>query len=130
MRTLVISNEPDMVRLLEVKLRKEGYQVVSARNGDHGLEQARQERPVLVILDPQVPGDHGMGLIRHLKAAAQPAPVVIVLSAEAGTSSIADAFANGADDFVAQPFSPQGLLERVRVTLVRSGRLREETEAP
>ena len=127
MKTLVISSELDTTHLLEVKLHKDGHQVISARTGDQGLEQVRQEQPEVVILDPQVPGEHGLGLIRHLKAAARQAPVLLVLSSEAGTANIADAFAHGADDFVAQPFSPQGLLERVRVTLIRSGRLPEES---
>lgn len=130
MKALVISSEMDTTHLLEVKLRKDGYEVVSAQTGDHGLDQARQEQPSVVIVDPQVPGEHGMGLVRHLKTAAEPAPVVLVLSSEAGTAHIADAFAHGADDFIAQPFSPQGLLERVQVTLVRSGRLREESDVP
>ena len=127
MKTIVISSEPDMAHLLEVKLRKGGHQVISARTGDQGLELVRQEQPAVVILDPQVPGEHGMGLIGHLKTVAKQAPVVLVLSSEAGTSQMAHAFAHGADDFVAQPFSPQGLLERVQVMLVRSGRLKGES---
>jgi len=128
MKTLVISSEHDTTHLLEVKLSKDGYRVISAQTGDEGLDRARQERPAVVIVDPQVPGEHGMGLIRHLKAAGKEPPVVLVLSSETGTAHIADAFAHGADDFVAQPFSPQGLVERIRVTLVRSGRLEEESE--
>lgn len=126
MKTLVISSEMDTVRLLQVKLSRDGYEVLSARSGDEGREQVRQEQPAVVILDPQVPGEHGMGLISHLKKDAKQAPVVIVLSSETGTADIAAAFAHGADDFVGQPFSPQGLLERMRVTLVRTGRLRAE----
>ena len=128
MKTLVISSELDMARLIEIKLRKEGHQVLSARTGEEGLETVRREAPVMVILDPQVPGEHGVGLVRHLKKSARPEPVVLVLSSEADTTHIADAFAHGADDFVAQPFSPQGLLERIRVSLVRSGRLQAESE--
>ena len=128
MKALVISNEMDTTHLLEVKLRKDGFEAFSAQTGDHGLEQARQEQPAVIVVDPQVPGEHGMALVRHLKAAAHPAPVVVVLSSEVGIAHIADAFAHGADDFVAQPFSPQGLLERIRVGLVRNGRLRAESE--
>ena len=128
MKALVINNEMDTTHLLEVKLRKDGYEVISAQTGDRGLEQARQEQPSVIVVDPQVPGEHGMGLIRHLKAAAKPEPVVLVLSSEAAIVHIADAFAHGADDFVSQPFSPQGLLERIRVSLVRGGRLQAERE--
>ena len=128
MKALVISSEMDTTHLLEVKLKKGGFEVISAQTGDHGLDQARQEQPAVIVVDPQIPGEHGTGLVRHLKAAAHPAPVVVVLSSEAGIAHIADAFAHGADDFVAQPFSPQGLLERIRVGLVRNGRLRAESE--
>jgi DNA-binding response OmpR family regulator len=130
MKALVISNEMDTTHLLEVRLHKDGYEVVSAQTGNQGLDQVRHEKPAVVIVDPQVPGEHGMGLVQHLKKAAKPEPVVLVLSAETGIAHIADAFAHGADDFVAQPFSPQGLLERVQVALVRSGRLREESDVP
>jgi len=128
MKALVITNERDTTHLLEVRFRKDGFEVFSAQTGDHGLEQARQEKPTVIVVDPQVPGEHGMGLVRYLKAAAHPAPAVLVLSAEAETAHIADAFYHGADDFVAQPFSPQGLLERVRVVLIRNGRLGAESE--
>ena len=128
MITLVISSEMDTAHLLQVKLGKEAYEVIWARTGDEGLEQARREQPAVVILDPQVPGEHGMGLISHLKKEIKPAPVVIVLSPEAGTVNIGAAFAHGADDFVGMPFSPQGLIERLHVTLVRAGRLRAESE--
>ena len=128
MKTLVISSAMDVVHLLEVKLGKGGYKVVTARTGDEGSEQLRDEKPDVVIVDPQVPGVHGPELIGHLKKG-KPAPVVIVLSPEAGVADIDAAFAAGADDFVGQPFSPQGLLERMQVALVRAGRLRAESEA-
>ena len=82
----------------------------------------------MIILDPEVPGEHGMGLVNHLKEQVRPAPIVVVLSSEVGTADIGAAFAHGADDFVGQPFSPQGLLERLHVALVRAGRLRAESE--
>lgn len=128
MKALVITSEMDTAHLLRVKLGKEGYDVISARTGDEGLAQARQEQPAMIILDPEVPGEHGMGLVNHLKEQVRPAPVVVVLSSEVGTADIGAAFAHGADDFVGQPFSPQGLLERLHVALVRAGRLRAESE--
>ena len=128
MKTLVISSEMDILHLLEVKLGKEGYEVFSARTGDDGLDQARQEQPEVIILDPQVPGEHGMGLVNRLKKEIEPAPVVIVLSPNVGTADIGAAFTHGADDFVGVPFSPQGLIERLHIALVRAGRLRAESE--
>lgn len=128
MKALVINSEMDTTHLLEVRLKKDGYEVISAQTGDHGLEQARAEKPAVIVVDPQVPGEHGMGLVRHLKEVAHPAPVVLVLSAQADVAHIADAFTHGADDFVPQPFSPQGLSERIRVGLIRNGRLRAESE--
>jgi DNA-binding response OmpR family regulator len=125
---LVITSEMDTVHLLQVKLGKEGYKVIPARTGDEGLDLARQEKPGVVILDPQVPGEHGIDIISHLKKDIEPAPVVIVLSSGAGIADISTAFAHGADDFVGQPFSPQGLLERIRVTLVRTGWSPAESE--
>lgn len=127
-KALVISSEMDTVHLLQVKLGKDGYEVISVRTGDEGLEQVRQEKPEVVIVDPQVPGVRGMELVSHLKEDAKPAPAVIVLSSKSSAADIGAAFAAGADDFVGQPFSPQGLLERMRVNLVRVGRLRAESE--
>jgi DNA-binding response OmpR family regulator len=127
-KVLVISSEMDTVHLLQVKLSKDGYEVISARTGDEGREQLRLEKPEVVIVDPQVPGERSSELISNLKKGAKPAPAVIVLSSEAGIADISAALAHGADDFVGQPFSPQGLLERMRVTLVRTGKLPAESE--
>jgi DNA-binding response OmpR family regulator len=128
MKALVISGELDTARLLYFKLGKGGYEVLSARTGDKGIEQVREEKPDVVVLDPQAPGAEGADFVARLKGKAKQAPVVLVLSSEAGIADIGAAFAQGADDFVAEPFSPQGLLERMQVTLVRTGRLRAVSE--
>ncbi len=121
-KILTVDSDADVRRLLEIRLKKAGYQVVTTANGDEALQLAQAEQPDVVISRVRLPGMDGLALTRRLKAQAEGAPLVILLSMLVSNRDIAAGFEAGADDYMTKPFSPLVLLERIRVNLIRSGR--------
>jgi len=120
-RVLVAEDQPQLLAFLSELLGRE-FEVVEAPDGDRAWELAGQVRPDLVLTDMSMSGRSGASLCRSIKAdpGLRTIPVVL-LTAWAGTDAIVQAYADGADDFVAKPFHPQILLARLRAQL----RLRE-----
>jgi DNA-binding response OmpR family regulator len=116
---LIIDEDTEVLRLLRLKLTAAGYEISRARDGAEALELARETRPDIVITELLLPDIDGAELIQRLRAAAQP-PLVLVLSGKTADEAIAAALAAGAADYICKPFSPQGLLERIRVNLIRT----------
>lgn len=119
MRVLAIDDDADVLRLLDIKLSKEGHDVSTASDGDAGLVRLEQDRPELVIVEPAVSGTPGLEIVRRAKAQADP-PLVLILSHAGADEDIAAGLAAGADDYLLKPFSPRVLSERIRVAAVRS----------
>jgi len=117
-KILVADDEIYMLRLLEMTLRKGGYEVVSCRDGSQALALAASARPNLIIMDVVMPGLDGLSAIRQLKQdeATRPIPVV-VLSSRGHALTRVEAEAAGAALFLAKPFSPNQLLSEVRKIL-------------
>ena len=122
-KILVVESDANILHLLAVKLRKAGYNVIMATNGTEAARLAQVEQPDAVISEVILPGMEGLALARRLKAQPQAAPVVILLSVLGSDRHIAAGFAAGADDYMTKPFSPLVLVERVRVNLIRTGRI-------
>jgi DNA-binding response OmpR family regulator len=122
-KILVVESDANILHLLAVKLRKAGYNVIMATNGTEAARLAQVEQPDAVISEVILPGMEGLALARRLKAQPQAAPVVIMLSVLGSDRDIAAGFAAGADDYMTKPFSPLVLVERVRVNLIRTGRI-------
>ena len=120
---LTVDEDTDVLRLLRIKLSAAGYTVTRARDGQEALAAAQpDDAPDVIITEMLLPDMDGVDVVRRL-AALPSAPLVIVLSGEREDAAMAAAFAAGATDYVTKPFSPQGLLERVRVNLIRAGRV-------
>jgi len=117
-RILIVEDEPDLLRGLELNIRAEGYTVLTARRGDEGLEQALRERPDLVLLDVMLPGVNGFDVCRELRRKAFDAPIII-LTAKAEEVDRVVGLEIGADDYVTKPFGIRELLARIRVRLRR-----------
>jgi two-component system alkaline phosphatase synthesis response regulator PhoP len=126
-RILVIDDEPQIVRGLEDNLRFEGYQTVSATNGEEGLALALSEAPDLILLVVMMPRLSGWDVCRRLRLNGIDVPV-IMLTARGEEADRVRGLELGADDYVAKPFSLRELLARVRAVLRRPGaRRRFET---
>jgi CheY-like chemotaxis protein len=122
---LVVDNEPDILRFVEVNLRLEGFEVVLASDGHEGLERAFNVRPSLILLDVMMPGVDGYEVCRRLRADARTSHIpVIFLTAKSMTADKVVGLTAGADDYVLKPFDPIELVARVRTTLQRAAELR------
>ena len=120
---LVIDDEVQIRRLLELTLEPNGYSLRSAGKGNEGLAKAASERPELVILDLGLPDMDGLELLKKIREwSSVPVLILSVRSAESDIVACLDA---GADDYLAKPFRTGELLARVR-TAVRHHRTPEE----
>jgi two-component system alkaline phosphatase synthesis response regulator PhoP len=119
-RVLVIDDEPEIVRGIEDNLRFEGYQTLSATNGEVGLERACREAPDLILLDIMMPRLSGWDVCRELRRRGIDVPV-IMLTARAEEADRVRGLELGADDYIAKPFSVRELMARVQAVLRRPG---------
>jgi two-component system KDP operon response regulator KdpE len=114
-RILVIDDEPQIRRFLDISLRAQGYRVEGADAGDAGLEALAARGADLVILDLGLPDRDGLDVLRDLRVWS-PVPVV-VLTVRGDESEKVRAFDAGANDYVTKPFGVQELMARVRSLL-------------
>lgn len=119
---LVVDDEPDIVELVSYNLKKEGFKVSVAADGEEALAMCRTERFDLLILDLMLPGIHGMELCGILRNNPKTAPVpIIMLTAKGELSDKVRGLESGADDYMTKPFSPKELIARVKAVLRRAG---------
>ena len=109
---LVIDDEPQILRALQINLRVRGYEVYTAATGAEALQQASRHPPDLVILDLGLPDLDGVEVIEGLRGWTS-API-IVLSGRADSTDKVAALDAGADDYVTKPFGMEELLARLR----------------
>lgn len=123
-RILVVDDEPTLVATLRFNLEKEGYEVLSAADGEDAIALARQSTPDLVILDLMLRGLHGFEVCRVLRR--ETATPIIMLTARTDEVDKVVGLELGADDYVTKPFSMKELIARVRARLRRA----DENGAP
>jgi two-component system KDP operon response regulator KdpE len=117
-RVLVVDDEPQIVRALQINLKARGYEVHLAGSGTAALKVAAQHPPELVILDLGLPDFDGVDVIRGLRGWTE-API-LVLSGRTDQTDKVEALDAGADDYVTKPFGIDELLARMRAVLRRS----------
>lgn len=118
-KILIVEDEADLARGLEINLRREGYEVLKAATGDLGFQLAFQEKPDLILLDVMLPGINGLDLCRLLRQKGFEAPIII-LTARGEEIDRVLGLELGADDYVPKPFGLRELIARIRVRLRRS----------
>jgi DNA-binding response OmpR family regulator len=116
---LIVEDEVNLARLVELELGLEGYTVTIANDGLTGLTKAREILPDLLILDWMMPGMTGVEICRRLRATGNKAPVILLTAKEDVGDRVAGLDA-GADDYVIKPFKIEELLARVRAHLRRT----------
>jgi DNA-binding response OmpR family regulator len=122
-RVLVVDDEPIILRLLQVNLRLEGYEVVACASGEEGLRRAEERPPDAVVLDVLLPGIDGFEVCRHLREVPATADVpVIMVTAQAQDEDRERGYALGVHEYVTKPFEPAELVALVREAL--AGRAR------
>ncbi len=127
-KVLVVDDEPDIIEFIEYNLKREGYQVFTASNGQECLALAKSVQPDMVLLDVMMPVMDGIEACRKLREIPElKNTFVVFLTARSEEYSEIAGFNVGADDYIAKPIKPRVLLSRINAILRR--RNKEENEA-
>ena len=118
-RVLVVDDEENVTHLVSSALRFDGFETVTADNGQSALAAVAEADPDLVVLDVMMPGMDGLGVLQNLRAAGSQVPVIFLTARDTANDRIGGLRA-GADDYVVKPFSVEELLARVHAVLRRS----------
>jgi DNA-binding response OmpR family regulator len=117
-RVLVVDDEIYILQILEFSLEVEGFEVLTAQNGEEALESARRDAPHLIVLDIMMPRMDGYEACRQLKIDPRTRDIpVILLSAKGRSIDQELGFEAGAEDYITKPFSPRKLIERIKAIL-------------
>ncbi len=119
---LVVEDDPKIVNLLGLYLKREGFNVASAADGREALDAATRIRPSLIILDLMLPHMDGVEVCRRLRAASD--VPILMLTARVDELDKLLGLSLGADDYVTKPFSPREVVARVKTILRRTARER------
>jgi len=125
-KILVVDDEPTLVATLKYNLEREGYQVITASDGESGLFLARANRPDLILLDLMLPVLDGLEVCRILRR--EMSVPILMLTAKVEEVDKVVGLELGADDYVTKPFSMRELLARVRALLRRAETAPAEAE--
>ncbi len=117
MKILIIEDDVNIARLIELELGYEGYQVSVAHEGNQGLELFKADQPDLVLLDVMLPGLDGVEVCKRLRQMSK--VPVIMLTAKDGVGDRVVGLDSGADDYLTKPFATEELLARIRAVLRR-----------
>ena len=122
---LVVDDDPDIARFIEVNLRTHGFDVHMASDGVEALERAMELRPDLVLVDVMMPRMDGFQVVDHLRSDPRTANTsIIMLTAKALTADKVLGITAGADDYIIKPFDPIELVARVKGALRRAREMR------
>lgn len=119
-KILVVDDDVSIREMLQYNLEKEGYQVSTASDGIHAIEEAQRFLPDLVLLDIMMPGQDGVETCRQLKTFAElKNTYVMMLTARSEEFTEVSAFNVGADDFIVKPIKPRALHSRIEAVIRR-----------
>lgn len=117
---LIVDDEPNIVLSLQFLMKKAGYLVRTAGDGEQALAELAREKPDLVLLDVMMPKIDGFTVCQRIKAAPEWQDVrVIMLTARGRDVEREKGLALGADDYITKPFSTQDAIERVAAALAK-----------
>lgn len=120
-KILIVDDEPDIRELIEYNLKKEGYQVYTASNGQEAVEEAKRVLPDLIILDIMMPKMDGIEACRILRTMNDfKNTFMVFLTARSEEYSEIAGFNVGADDYIAKPIKPRALTSRINAILRRN----------
>lgn len=117
-RVMVVDDEPFILRSLVYVLKKEGYDVASAEDGNDALLQVRESRPEILFLDVMMPKMDGFELCRIIKSDPELREIYVILLTAKGQAKDRESAAQaGADEYITKPFRPSLVIEKVRALL-------------
>ncbi|GAA4789089.1 response regulator transcription factor [Olivibacter ginsenosidimutans] len=128
-KILVVDDEPDIVELIEYNLKREGYTVFTANNGQEAITTARRVSPDLIILDIMMPKMDGIEACRIMRSMPEfKNTFMVFLTARSEEYSEIAGFNVGADDYIAKPIKPRALVSRINAILRRNAKGDEVSE--
>ncbi|HEV7862949.1 MAG TPA: response regulator [Acidimicrobiia bacterium] len=116
-KIMVVDDDPAIRRLVELRFQLDDFDVFSTGEPEEAVRLANSERPDAVVLDVMMPGMDGFEVCRRVRTGDGAQPVIVMLTARAGTESMVTGLAAGADDYVVKPPNLDELVERVRSRL-------------
>jgi phosphate regulon transcriptional regulator PhoB len=121
-KILIVDDEPDIVDLVSYNLKKDGFRVTTASDGEQALNKIRKEKFDLVVLDLMLPGIQGVELCRMIRSDPRTsATPIIMLTAKGEEVDRVIGLESGADDYMTKPFSSRELSARIKAVLRRTG---------
>jgi len=130
-KILVIDDHPETVELIELTLRRHGYNVTGVQSGAAGIKQAEAERPDLILLDIMMPDMDGLTVCRNIRENEQLKQIpIIMFTAKTQAHEKLMGFEAGADDYLTKPTRQDELIARVEAILARHEEEQADTEAP
>jgi two-component system alkaline phosphatase synthesis response regulator PhoP len=122
-KILIADDEPDILEIIQFNLQAEGYEVITARNGDEAIDQAKKYHPHLIILDVMMPGKTGMEVCNMLRLLPEfKTTLIVFLSALSDESTEIKGLETGADDYLTKPISPKILNSKINALFRRLGK--------
>ena len=119
-KILIADDEPDILEIIQFNLQQEGYEVITAKNGDEAIEMAKRHQPSLIILDIMMPGKNGIDVCNILRMdAAFKETLIVFLSALSDEGTEIRGLETGADDYLTKPISPKVLMSKVNALFRR-----------
>ncbi|MBU3911202.1 MAG: response regulator [Candidatus Omnitrophica bacterium] len=114
-RVLIVDDEPELAKIVQVRLAADGYEVIRAENGQEALDKAESEKPELILLDVMMPKMHGLEALRRLKEKPETKDIpVVMLTAKDDKEAVSEASSLGAKDYITKPFNTEALLAAVK----------------
>jgi DNA-binding response OmpR family regulator len=115
MKILIADDEMIMLKIIELRLKKDGHEVIVTSNGEEALEQIKLQDPDMIIADIMMPFTSGLEIVSVVKHGGLYRKVpIIILSSMGQENVVLEAFNLGADDYITKPFSPHELSMRVK----------------
>ncbi|HEX8118714.1 MAG TPA: response regulator [Pyrinomonadaceae bacterium] len=113
-KILVVEDDEVGRELMRMALERDGYEVVTAEDGERGFELALSERPDLIVTDVAMPAADGVQLVRRVRSAPEVAATPILVTTGFGTGNATYTLTQGADAYEPKPIDPDALRESVR----------------
>ena len=114
MKILVCEDQEILLTSLEFRLRKNGFSVITAKDGREALTKVEEEHPDLVIADIMMPYFTGLQLVDYVRNDLELDLPIIIISALEEEETVLEAFRKGANDFIPKPFKPTELVLRIK----------------
>jgi two-component system alkaline phosphatase synthesis response regulator PhoP len=128
-KVLIADDDPDILEILRYNLAQEGYEVISAKDGDEALDKARKHQPELIVLDVMMPRKTGIEVCQWLRAQeAFQKTLIIFLTAVSDDLAQIKGLETGADDYLTKPLSPKVFLSRIQALFRRLPKSMEQRQ--